>query len=599
MKKLGRIASEAAASVWRVYRFDKTGVLLSISVLAGNALQSYGTLAFTERTINAAVGGDTRAFIAPLAALAGIQLLGAGLNAFAAYRASRMHLAYANSCELESIEETGALPLAEQEHPQYEERLALRRFAATKPFEMYAQSTQLLMKLATAMLGFRYLSGVHPAVGALAVAVGCLKGGLSLMLVKRKTVMNGELQRASVRPSYLYGLLTASSAQKELTVHGSRRYYKDRWLSAKRVSDAILTRIQRMQLSAGFAGEAISAAGYAAAACAAAWAVRERGLGAGEFMAITMAMSLISSNLSAVLQSWSDVAETHAYLSESKQKQPASSILDLRRRQAVTAGQGGRPFVFNKLISIPALRYTYPNRDKPALDIGEMQIRRGEKIAILGGNGSGKSTLLKIVLGLYVPEGNPVRYDNVPVGAFGRSSMFARVHVLFQDFVRYQGTVRENMAAGHAAALTDDAKLRNSLKMAGLGELATGHGPDTPLGQIDGSSIYLSGGQWQKLALSRMFLHADAELFVLDEPTSALDPLSETALIDAIWERCADKTVLFVTHRVALARRADRVWVMEEGRIVEDGNHESLMELKARYAQVWQEQQELHNTPTL
>lgn len=252
MSKIARIARDALASTWRIYRFDKTGVLLSVSVLTGNALQSYGTLAFTAQTVNAAVGGDAAAFIPPLVALAGLQLLGAGLNAFSSYRTSRMQLAYANACELQLIEENGALALAEQEHPQYEERLALRRFAVTKPFEMYAQVAQLLTKLATAILGFRYLSGVHPGIGALAIAVGCLKGGLHLMLVKRKTLLNAELHRASVRPSYLYGLLTGSSSQKELTVYRSRPYFKARWLSAKRYSDGILSSIQRMQLSAGF-----------------------------------------------------------------------------------------------------------------------------------------------------------------------------------------------------------------------------------------------------------------------------------------------------------------------------------------------------------
>ncbi|MDG0790621.1 ATP-binding cassette domain-containing protein [Cohnella ginsengisoli] len=220
---------------------------------------------------------------------------------------------------------------------------------------------------------------------------------------------------------------------------------------------------------------------------------------------------------------------------------------------------------------------------------------RGEKIAILGGNGSGKSTLLKVVLGLYVLDGEPVRYDGVPVSAIDRNSMFARVQVLFQDFVRYQGTVRENMAAGHSAALKDDARLRSALKASGLGELADGRGPDTPLGQMDASSIYLSGGQWQKLALSRLFLHSDADLVVLDEPTSALDPMSESAAMDSIWRLFADKTVLLVTHRVALAGRADRIWVMEEGRIVEEGNHESLLALGGRYARVWSEQQALHD----
>lgn len=614
MSKMARIARDALASAWRVYRFDKTGVLLSVSVLTGNALQSYGTLAFTAQTVNAAVGGDAAAFIPPLAALAALQLLGAGLNALSSYRTSRMQLAYANACELQLIEENGALTLAEQEHPQYEERLAQRRFAATKPFEMYAQVAQLLTKLGTAILGFRYLSDVHPAVGALAFAVGCLKGGLHLMLVTRKTMLNGELHRASVRPSYLYGLLTGSSSQKELTVYRSRPYFKARWLSAKRVSDGILSRIQRMQLSAGFAGEAISAAGYAAAACVASWTVRERGLGAGDFMAVTMAMSLISSNLSSVLQSWAGVAETHAYLSGAREPNlPARGSKErLNENHALEDGAsscaasqngadedgGGEPFVFAKAIALPALRFTYPNRDKPALEIGERHINRGEKIAILGGNGSGKSTLLKVILGLYVPDGDPVRYDGVPVCAIDRSSMFARVQVLFQDFVRYQGTVRENMAAGNDAALKDDARLRAALTASGLGELDQGRGPDTPLGQMDGSSVYLSGGQWQKLALSRLFLHPDADLVVLDEPTSALDPLSESAAMDGIWRLFADKTVLLVTHRVALARRADRIWVMEEGRIVEDGKHETLLALGGRYARVWSEQEALHDRLT-
>lgn len=618
MRNVARIASDALASAWRLYRFDKAGVLLSLVALTGNALQSYATLAFTAQTINAAVGNDFSAFLTPLAALAGFQLFGAGLNAISAYRTSRMQLAYTNACELRLIEENGALTLAEQEHPQYEERLAMRRFAATKPFELYAQVVQLLLKLATAILGFRYLSGVHPAIGGLAFAVGCLKGGLHLMLVKRKTMLNGELHRASVRPSYFYGLLTGSASQKELTVYRSRAYFKAKWLSAKRVSDGILSRIQRMQLSAGFAGETISAAGYAAAACFAAWIVHERGLGAGDFMAVTMAMSLISSNLSSVLQSWAGVAETHAHLSgagepvsglkgskgRTDEKHALKSDAMLGDAAAVSfkgpPGDGsengpGKPFAFAETIDLPALRYFYPNRDKPALEIGERQIRRGEKIAILGGNGSGKSTLLKVVLGLYVPDGDPVRYDGVPVEKIDRNRMFTRVLVLFQDFVRYQSTVRENMAAGHADALQDDARLRSALEAAGLGELAQGRGPDTPLGQMDPSSIYLSGGQWQKLALSRLFLRPDADLVVLDEPTSALDPLSESAAMDGIWRTFADKTVLLVTHRVALARRADRIWVMEEGRLVEDGNHETLLALGGRYARVWSEQEALHD----
>ena len=543
------------------------------------AFQSYVTLTFTGRMINALLDSDPFAFVGPLVALTGLQLLGGSLSAFSSYRSFRMQTSYANECERELFEEIGALPLAEPEHPRYGERLALRRFAVSKPYELYAQLSQLLSRLLTALLGFRFLSAVHPGIGAFAFAIGCLKGGLHLMLVKRRAELNEELQRASVRPSYLYDLLTGAASQKELTVYGSRPYFIARWLSAKRLSDGFLARLQRMQLTAGFGGEAISAAGYAIAACAAAWAIRERGLGPGDFMAATMALSLIANNVSALIQSWANVAETQTYLDQ--------------RQVNASDGEacGDKPFVFAKEITLPALRYTYPNRDKPALDIGRMRIGYGEKIAILGGNGSGKSTLLKVILGLYAPEGEPVRYDGVPVSALDRASLYARVHVLFQDFVRYQGTVRENMAAGRENAGTDDERLRDALRLSGIGELAEGRGPDTPLGQLDGTSVYLSGGQWQKLALSRLHLQGDVDLIALDEPTSALDPLSEASVMDAIAESYRDKTILFVTHRAGLAQRADRIWVMHEGKIVEEGDHDALLSFGGRYARMWAIQQ--------
>lgn len=595
-----RVASATLRAVRSVYRFDRLGVLLSASVQWLSALQSYATLALTGLAINAVFEPGSAAFLLPLAALAGLQLLGAGLNAWSTYRSSRMQLAYANACELRLIEETGALPLAEQEHPSYGERLALRRFASAKPYELYAQSSQLLARLLTAILGFRYLSGVHPWIGVLAVAVGCLKGALPLLLVKRKAELSRELQRASVRPSYLNDLLTSSAAQKELTVNGSRHYFQQQWMAAKEACDRLLSRLQRLQLTVGFAGEAVSAGGYAAAACAAAWAVRERGLGAGDFMAVTMALSLIASNVSAVLQSWAGVKETHAHMAGNRM----SGERERGRQEAGAAtgraaAQPGLPFSFADTLIVPALRYTYPNRDKPALDIAQTRIAYGEHIAILGGNGSGKSTLLKVLLGLYVPEGGSVRYDGVPVEAFDRRSMYGRMRVLFQDFIRYQGTVRENVAAGReasgpASVPADEELLRRALRAAGLGELADGRGPDTPLGQLDGGSIYLSGGQWQKLALSRLYLPGDVDLIVLDEPTSALDPLSETAAIAAIRARFADKTMLLVTHRVGVASLADRIWVMDEGRIIEDGSHHELLALGGPYSRIWAEQQAVH-----
>lgn len=191
-------------------------------------------------------------------------------------------------------------------------------------------------------------------------------------------------------------------------------------------------------------------------------------------------------------------------------------------------------------------------------------------ITILGENGSGKSTLIKLLLGLYQSKDDSIFYDGVSIRELDRTGMWEKTSAVFQDYIKYMTDVRDNIAVGNVAEANNTYKLHAVLEKVGLSKTFK-HGLDTKLGMLEDSAVNLSGGQWQRLALSRVFVSDVHELVVFDEPTSALDPVSEVRLMDEILHYCQGKTVLMVSHRVGIAKRANRIFVIQGGRIAESG----------------------------
>jgi ATP-binding cassette subfamily B protein len=230
--------------------------------------------------------------------------------------------------------------------------------------------------------------------------------------------------------------------------------------------------------------------------------------------------------------------------------------------------------------------FRYPGKDVWALRNINLTIRAGESLALVGHNGAGKTTFIKLLTGLYAPNEGRVLLDGLDVAAWQPAALRQRIGVIFQDFNQYHLPVRENVGFGSAPHLDDEARVRRALESGGATAdvAALKAGLDTHLGRWfsrDGSE--LSGGQWQKIALSRAFMREEADILVLDEPTAALDAVAEQAVFERFRKLAVGRTTIVISHRFPTVRMADRIIVIEGGEVVEQGSHTELIALAGRY----------------
>ncbi len=300
--------------------------------------------------------------------------------------------------------------------------------------------------------------------------------------------------------------------------------------------------------------------------------------------AMTMYLVLFrqgQSAVSAILTAVSGMYEDNLYLSNLyeylEQPVPASSG---------TAKAGPEP---GRGIEFQDVSFTYAGGRHKALDGISLQIRPGESLALVGENGSGKTTLIKLLTRLYEPTEGRILLDGRDLREWDIDSLRLRIGVIFQDFGRYQFTVGENIGTGDVRYI-DDAERWKAAATTGLAAAfieGMPDGYDTQLGRWFKGGRELSGGQWQKIALSRAFMRSEADILVLDEPTAAMDATSEAEVFEHFRTSSTDKMTILISHRFSTVRAARQIIVMHEGKIVERGNHERLMQEDGRYAQLF------------
>lgn len=307
----------------------------------------------------------------------------------------------------------------------------------------------------------------------------------------------------------------------------------------------------------------------------------------GSVVAYIRAVSLTQSHSQGILSSIFSIYQNNLYIKQ------LFEFLDLPLRKPLDVETEKRLGNIHT-IEFRNVSFRYPGTEDYALKNVSFAIHKNETIALVGKNGSGKTTLVKLLTKLYPLDEGDIFINGIPINELSTYELRERIGVIFQDFVRYELTMKENIGFGNLKYLDINEKLMASAELTGLSDIIEKMPKklDTQLGKWFEEGYQLSGGQWQKIALARAFVR-DADVYILDEPSAALDPLAESEMFQKFFELTNQKIGLFISHRFCTVKHAKKIIVLDKGQIVESGTHEELIKANGLYASLYNVQAQL------
>lgn len=285
-----------------------------------------------------------------------------------------------------------------------------------------------------------------------------------------------------------------------------------------------------------------------------------------------------------LLSAFGGIYEDHLYIDN------LNEFLDLpilKKNGTIVTGTNNQGIIFENV------SFRYPGSKNDSLNNISFHLKSGEKLAIVGENGSGKTTLIKLLTRLYSPSSGNIYLDGVNLQDWDEVTLRRKIGVIFQNFVQYQFMVGENIGIGDISNSQNESRWEEASKLGMAFDFVQDLDQKffTRLGKWFKDGRELSGGQWQKIALSRAFMRKNAEILILDEPTSAIDAEAEMKVFEHFQEQTAGKTVILISHRFSTVRKADLILVLESGKTTEWGSHEELLKKKGRYEKLFRLQQ--------
>jgi len=490
---------------------------------------------------------------------------------------------FVKHCGLLVMKHASTLDLQSFEDPTFYDQLERARCQSTDRIgilKALGEALQQAITLLSLSVGVMLFSPLMFALIILAVVPAFVSESYFASLTYSLAYSQVPLRREM---DYLRDLGTKKESAKELKLFKLGDFLYERF---SQINDELIGRnrnLAKRRMRSGALFLVLGSLGYYGVYAALLFRTIHGGLTLGELTFLAGALAGCSRQVQAVFSSFTDIAHQALFLT------------DLFALFAV------QPKIRNVVNAIPAPRairdgfefrkvsFAYPGSDRLILNGVNLRIGTGERIAVVGENGQGKSTLVKLIPRLYEPTSGKVLLDGIDLREYDIDSLRREIGVIFQDFVHYDMTARENITLGSIECARDQFRLHEAARKSGAGKIIDSlpHGFDQMLGKRFEDGTDLSGGEWQKFALARAYLR-DAGILILDEPTAALDALAEYEVFSRFAELTKGKIAILISHRLSTVRMADRIVVLKDGEIHEEGTHHQLIANGGRYASMFE-----------
>ena len=587
-RQLPRLIGECLRLSWRA---DRRAVLMVLVCQTATGIATaFGLLATNSVLLNLFAQGPSptrvRAAV-PALVLVGLAAMGGAITSTLGRAAStRLRPKVTRRAYGELLRRSTTVELLTFEQSDFHDLLDSANYGAGWAEYMVEQLAAVATAVAGMVGAISVLSVLNPWLVPLLVAASIPEGIGTMVSTRRRNASRLKWLHRARQMRRLSELMTETTPAEEIRQHDAGAFLNTHYALQADAFEAEQTRLARADVWTNLKSSAVSGATVLATYALLLWLFWHGQVPLATVGTAVLAIRLGTAQMDNMIQALTLAYEYGLYLNDWTE---AIAIADAAQIPATGVVPSGPP----STIAIRGMGFTYPNKDTPALTGIDLDIKAGEIIALVGENGSGKSTLAKLITGLYTPTVGTVAWDGASTGELARARISGYTALLAQNFPRWPFTLKANIEIGRHERDDEPELLSRAARLGGADDVAADlkEGINTLIANEFLGGVGLSGGQWQKVGLSRVFFR-DAPMLILDEPTSSLDPRAELATFETVMELAAGRTVVLVTHRMHSVKRADRIVVLDHGRIIEQGTHADLMARRGHYHELFTMQAE-------